>query len=137
MIFQILPPAERVRKSPLWRVGHGVDGKVPAGKVALDIRHEFHPVRVAVVPVAAFRAEGGDLHRAVLRDDGDGAVLLPCQHQPVIPENRFRLLRQGAGAQVVVVGSQPQTGIPNTAPHSVGGKAGIFQQIDAVLNIFG
>ena len=135
MIFQILPASEGIGKASGGGIGHGIDGKIPPGQVFFDVRDEFHPFRVPVVPVIALGAEGGDLYYVFVQDHRHGAVLFAVEDQGISGENGFGLLRQGIGAEVVVVGGQSQNGIPDAAAHGPGLKARPFQGIDTGQNI--
>jgi hypothetical protein len=53
----------------------------------------------------------------------------------MVVKNRLGLLRQGGGAQVIVLGLKSQTGVPDAASYAVSGKAGGFQFLDAVVYI--
>jgi hypothetical protein len=53
----------------------------------------------------------------------------------MVVKNCLGLLRQSGGAQVIVLGLKSQTGVPDAAAHTVGGKAGGFQFLDAVVYI--
>ena len=90
-----------------------------------------------VVPVRALRAEGGDLHHAPRRDHAYGAVLFSRQHQLFPGEDRFGLLRDGGGADVIVVGLQAKAGVPHAAAHRVGRISGSLQRVQAFQNIRG
>ena len=129
--FQVFPAAEGVAKASCGRICHGVDGEIPAGKVFFNVSDEFHPIRMPVVPVVPFGAEGGDLHHLAIHDNAHGAVLFAGQNQGVIGKNRLHLGRRGGGAEVVVMGRQPQTGIPDAAAYGVGSKTRILQPLDA------
>ena len=84
-------------------------------------------VRVAAVPVIPFRAEGGDLHHAAVRDHTHGTVLFPGQHQRAAAEHRLCFLGQGGGTQVVILGRQSKKHIPDAAPYRIGSVAGLLQ----------
>ena len=122
--------AEGIGKAPAGRPGHGIDGEIPAGKIFPDIRHEFDPIRMPVVSVAAFGAEGGDLHHTLRSDHTHSSVLFSGQYQIVVGKEGFRLLRQSSGAEIIVLGSKPQQHVPYAASNGISGKTGCFQPVD-------
>ena len=134
---QVLPAAEGVGKAPGGGISHGVDGKVPPGQILPQVGDEPDPVRVPVVPVAPFPAEGGDLHHAVAGDHAHGAVLFPGQHQLPVRKHRLRLGRQRRGTQIVVMGRQPQHRIPDASAYGVAGKARRLQRVHAPGHVGG
>ena len=117
-VLQIRKPVERVHEQPVRGQGHGVDGEVPAAQVGGQLPHEAHRLRVAVVHIVLLRAEGGDLHGAGVDADGDRAVLQPGGQGA--GKNRHHLLRQGAGADIPIVGPDAQRHIPDAAAHQIG-----------------
>ena len=128
-VLQIILPAEGVDEPLFFVVGHGVDGEIPPGKVLPHVRHKVHLVRVAAVSVAALGAEGGDLVKGTALLHGHGAVLQAGGDTPFFAELRYHLLRQGAGAQVPVVGHKAQQAVPHAAAHRVGRIARCVQRI--------
>ena len=54
---KVRPPAEGGDEPLLGAVGHGIDGKIPPGKVFLHVRHNVHRVRVAAIRIGTFGAE--------------------------------------------------------------------------------
>ena len=135
MVFQVLLTAEGIGEAPGGGPGHGVDGEIPPGQIAGDVLHKFHPLRVAVVEIGPLGAEGGDLHHAALGDHAHGAVLLARQNQFIIVEDRFRLVRQGGGAKVIVRRFQSQQAVPDAPAHGVCSKARFFQSVNAGFDI--
>ena len=64
-------------------------------------------------------------------------VLFSRQHQLFPGEDRFSLLRDGGGADVIVVGLQAKAGVPHAAAHCVGRISGSLQRVQAFQNIRG
>ena len=131
LLFHIFLTAEGIGKTPGGGVGHGIDGEVPTGKVSFNVVYEGDPIRVTAVRVAAFGAEGGDLHHALFRDDTYGSVLYTGQHQCMILKSVLNLLRTGVGTKIVIVGHNAQQQIPHAAAHGITRIATLFQYIDA------
>ena len=131
-VFNVFRSAKGVGIAPGGGPGHGIHGEIPPGQVLLNVGDEVHPVRVAVVRIGSLGAEGGDLHHAKVRDNAHGAVPHPGVHLGKPGKYRLGLLRQGAGAQVIVVGHNAHPVVPDTAAHGVGCKPGVLQHADAL-----
>ena len=119
-VLQVFLPAKGVYQTLGLIIGHGVDGKIPPGKILPHVRYELHFVRVTAIGIAALGAEGGSLVQLPAIFDGDRAVLQAGGDALRCPEQFHHLLRQGAGAQVPVVGGAPQKTVPHAAAHSIG-----------------
>ena len=76
-VLQIFLPAKGVYQTLGFIISHGVDGKIPPGKIRLHLRHKLHGIRVAAVMVLAIHTVGGDFVGGAAHDDGNGAVLFP------------------------------------------------------------
>ena len=124
---QILLPPEGVGVAPHRGPSNGVDGKVPAGQIRLDIRHEFHPAGVAAVVVAPLGAEGGNLCHPPGEPQTHGAVADAHRVLLHVPENCLGFLRLGGGGNVVVIGWLVQQCVPDASTHQVGGIARLLQ----------
>ena len=74
---QVTAAAVQVDQSLAGGISHGVDGKIPPGKIRLHLRHKLHGIRVAAVMVLAIHTVGGDFVGGAAHDDGNGAVLFP------------------------------------------------------------
>ena len=118
--MQVTAAAVQVDQSLAGGISHGVDGKIPPGKILPHVRDELHCVRVTAIGIAALSAEGGSFVQPPAVFDGDCTVLQPGGDALLCPEQLHHLLRQGAGAQVPVVGGAPQKTIPHAAAHGVG-----------------
>ena len=113
-------PAKGVYQ-PLGRIiRHGVDGKIPPGKILPHVRYELHFVRVTAIGIATLGAEGSGLVQLPAVFDDDRAVLQTGGDALLCPEQFHHLLRQGTGAQVPVVGGASQKAVPHTAAHGIG-----------------
>ena len=119
-VLQICLPAKGVYQPLGFIICHRVDGKIPPGKILPHIRYELHFVRVTSIGIAALGAEGGSFVQLPAVFDGDRAVLQAGGDALLCPEQLHYLLRQGAGAQVPVVGGAPQKAIPHAAAHGIG-----------------
>ena len=75
--MQVTAAAVQVDQSLAGGISHGVDGKIPPGKIRLHLRHKLHGIRVAAVMVLAIHTVGGDFVGGAAHDDGNGAVLFP------------------------------------------------------------
>ena len=126
-LFQVCLAAKGVGVSAPGGPGNCIDGEVPSGQVGFDIRHEFHPPGVAVIVIAALRAEGGDLCHAAGEPQTHGAVADAHGILLYIPENSLDLLRPCPGGDVVVIGRQPQQFVADAAAHQIGGIARLLQ----------
>ena len=75
--MQVTAAAVQVDQSLAGGISHGVDGKIPPGKIRLHLRYKPHGIRVAAVMVLAIHTVGGDFVGGAAHDDGNGAVLFP------------------------------------------------------------
>ena len=105
---QIRLPAEKILQAFAGGVGHGVDGKVPPGRVLPQAAGKGHPVRVAGVGIAAVHAIGRDLQRHALQQHRHRPVLQARLDAPLPGKDGLRLLRQGRGREVIVRGRAAQ-----------------------------
>ena len=128
-LLQVLLPSKGVDEPLGIVVGHGIDGKVPPGQVLPHIRHKVYLVRVAAVGIGPLGAEGRCLIEPAALLHRHGAVLQAGGDTLFLPEQRHHLLRAGAGAEVPIVGGQPQQAVPDTAAHSVGRMARPMERI--------
>ena len=128
-LLQVILPAEGIDEAFFFVIGHGIDGKIPPGKILPHIRHKVHFIRVAAVGVCALRAEGSDLVQAAALLHRDRTVLQTGGNAAFLTKQVHHLLRQGAGAQVPVVGAKPQQTVPHTAAHGIGRIARCVQRI--------
>ena len=119
-VLQVFLPAKWVYQTLGLIIRHGVDGKIPPGKILPHVRYELHCVRVTAIGIAALGAEGGSFVQLPAVFDGDRAVLQAGGDALLCPEQLHHLLRQGAGAQVPVVGGASQKTVPHAAAHSIG-----------------
>ena len=60
-VLQIFLPAKGVYQPLGFIISHGVDGKIPPGKILPHVRDELHCVRVTAIGIAALGAKGGSL----------------------------------------------------------------------------
>ena len=126
---KVVPPDKGVDESFLGAVCHGVDGEIPPGKILPHIRHKADGIRVAAIGIGPFGAEGRCLIEPAALLHRHGAVLQAGGDTLFLPEQRHHLLRAGAGAEVPIVGGQPQQAVPDTAAHSVGRMARPMERI--------
>ena len=119
-VLQISLPAKGVYQPLGFIIRHGVDGKIPPGKVLPHVRYELHRVRVTAIGIAALGAEGGGLVQLPAVFDGDRTVLQAGGDALLCPEQLHHLLRQGTGAQVPVVGGASQKTVPHAAAYGIG-----------------
>ena len=119
-VLQIFLPAKGVYQTLGFIISHGVDGKIPPGKILPHVRYELHFVRVTAIGIAALGAEGSGLVQLPAVFDGDRAVLQPGGDALLCPEQFHHLLRQGTGAQIPVVGGAPQKTVPHAAAYGIG-----------------
>ena len=120
---KVVLPAKGVDEPFLGAVCHSVDGEIPPGKILPHIRHKADGIRVAAIGVGSLGAEGRCLIEPAALLHRHGAVLQAGGDTLFLPEQRHHLLRAGAGAEVPIVGVQPQQAVPDTAAHSVGRMA--------------
>ena len=125
---KVRPASQGVVQIPRQIHCHGVDGEVPAPQILLQGVGEFHGLRPPVVPVGPVPPEGGDLHAAGRRPDGDGAVAEAGGHRPVSKQGHG-LLRPGGGGHVPVLRWPAQQGVPDTAAHAPGAMARRLQYL--------
>ena len=128
-VLQVFLPAKGVYQPLGFIIRHGVDGKIPPGKILPHVRYELHRVRVATIGVAALGAEGSGLVQLPAVFNGDRAVLQAGRDALLCPEHFHHLLRQGAGAQIPVVGGAPQKTVPHAAAHGIGCVARCVQGV--------
>ena len=119
-VLQVFLPAKGVYQPLGCIIRHSVDGKIPPGKILPHVRYEPHFVRVTAIGIAALGAEGGSFVQLPTVFDGDRAVLQTGGDALLCPEQFHYLLRQGAGAQVPVVGGASQKAIPHAAAYGIG-----------------
>ena len=74
-LLQVLLPSKGVDEPLGIVVGHGIDGKVPPGRVLPQAAGKGHPVRVPGVGIAAVHPIGRDLQRHALQQH---------RHRPVL-----------------------------------------------------
>ena len=115
---QIHLPAVPVDHHAVLIQGHGVDGEVPPGQILRQGGVEVHRVRVAAVGIARLPAEGGHLHRPVLRPHRDRAVAQAGGDR--VGKELHHPLRPGVGAHIEIPRRPAQQQIPHAAPHRVG-----------------
>ena len=106
-VLQVFLPAKGVYQPLGFIIRHGVDGKIPPGKILPHVRYELHFVRVTAIGIAALGAEGSGLVQLPAVFDGDRSMLQPGGDALLCPKQLHHLLRQGAGAQIPVVGGAP------------------------------
>ena len=128
-VLQICLPAKGVYQPLGFIICHRVDGKIPPGKILPHIRYELHFVRVTSIGIAALGAEGGSFVQLPAVFDGDRAVLQTGGDALLCPEQLHYLLRQGAGAQVPVVGGASQKTVPHAAAYGIGCVARCVQGV--------
>ena len=128
-VLQICLPAKGVYQPLGFIICHRVDGKIPPGKILPHIRYELHFVRVTSIGIAALGAEGGSFVQLPAVFDGDRAVLQAGGDALLCPEQFHHLLRQGAGAQVPVVGGASQKTVPHAAAYGIGCVARCVQGV--------
>ena len=128
-VLQVFLPAKGIYQPLGFIIRHGVDGKIPPGKVLPHVRYELHRIRVTSIGIAALGAEGSGLVQLPTVFDGDRTVLQTGGDALLCPEQFHHLLRQGAGAQVPVVGGAPQKTVPHAAAHGIGGIARPMQGV--------
>ena len=126
---KVVLSAKGVDEPFLGAVCHGVDGEIPPGKILPHIRHKADGIRVAAIGVSPLGAEGRCLIEPAALLHRHGAVLQAGGDALFLPEQRHHLLRAGAGAEVPIVGGQPQQAVPDTAAHSVGRMARPMERI--------
>ena len=126
---KVVPPAKGVDEPFLGAVCHSVDGEIPPGKILPYIRHKADGIRVAAIGIGPFGAEGRCLIEPAALLHRHGAVLQAGGDTLFLPEQRHHLLRAGAGAEVPIVGGQPQQAVPDTAAHGVGRMARPMERI--------
>ena len=114
---EVLPAPEGVPELSPEVPGHGVGSEVPPGQVLVQGTGKGDGLRAAVVPVGPVDPVGRDLHRALRRFDGDGAVPQP-RGQSLGPEYPQGLLRLGGGSYIPVPRAPAQQGVPDTAAHA-------------------
>ena len=107
--------------------GHGVDGKIPPGKVLLHPADKADLIGAAVVAVFSVGPKGGHLPVFLFQADGKGAVAQAGGDDSPVPKGGGHLLRGGGGAKVPVVGRKPQQAVPDAAAHSPGLVSGGLQ----------
>ncbi len=128
-VLQIFLPAKGVYQTLGFIISHSVDGKIPPGKILPHVRDELHCVRVTAIGIAALGAEGSGLVQLPAVFDGDCTMLQAGGDALLCPEQLHHLLRQGAGAQVPVVGGASQKTVPHAAAHGVGCVARCVQGV--------
>ena len=133
-MFQIFQTAEGVHHQPVQRQGHGIDGEIPAAQVRGQLAYKANRLRMAVVGIIFLGAEGGHLHRAGIDLDGDRAVLEPGGAGQ--GKNFHHLLRQGAGADIPVMGPDAQNHVPDAAAHQIGLVAPGLKAAQNLAHIF-
>ena len=128
--LQVGLPAERVRQPQCGMAGHGVHRKIPPGQVLRQAGGKGHRIRVAAVAVPKLHPVGGDLVGSALLHQGLGAVGEAGGQQPLALEHLGHLLRQGAGAQIPIVGRPAKQTVPHAAAHRPGLITGAVQPPD-------
>ena len=119
-VLQILAAVEQIHQPALRRIGHGVDGKIPPGKVCGQAFGKAHAVRVAAVAVGCLYAERCHLIGLPALQHGYRPVLQAgCPHA-LARKQGHHLLRQGAGADVPIVRRGPAQRIAHAAAHHIG-----------------
>ena len=106
-----------------------IRAREPAEQVLVDVVHERHRIRVALIGIGPLRPEGGDLQGAGLRQHGDGAVLQARFQHPAPGKDGLHLLRPGGGADVPVMGLPAQQRVPDAAAHHIALKALPLQRL--------
>ena len=132
---QVGLPSKRICQPPAGMIGHGVDGKIPAGQIFPEIFFKVYPVRPPVIPIPPLGAEGGNLYGLLAGHNGDGAVFLSGTDQRKVLKYLGNLPWQGVGAQVPVVGRPPQQLIPHAAAHNPSLKAPVLQPLHQSQNL--
>ena len=129
---QIRLPAEGVLQARRRIERHRVDRKIPPGQVFCQRGREGHGVGVAVVCVARFGAEGRDLQRQTVQQDGDSAVLEARFDDPRPGKDRLHLLRQGGGRDVPIAGNTTKQAVTDAAADHVSREARRLQTNDCL-----
>lgn len=101
--------------------------EIPSGQILLQRHPEGNGIGVAAVGIAPLPPKGRQLHRAVPRQNGDGAVLHPGLDHPAALQQLLGLPGQGVGGHIPVVGLPAQQQIPDAAADRVGRKARLVQ----------
>ena len=123
--LQVLLPAETIDNCPVRPKRHGVDGKIPAGQILGQPHIKGHRIGVPSVGIAPLPAEGGHLHRPVLRQDGDRSMLDPGGDG--VLKQGHDLLRPGGGTHVIIPRRPPQQQVPHAATYRMGGLSRLPQ----------
>ena len=120
MLKQIHPAAEGIDQTRAVVIRHGVDRKIPTGKVVAHIGYKIDAVGMAAVGVRSLRAEGRHFVQPAVHLHRHRAVLEARRDAVFLPEDGDGLLRQRAGAYVPIIGHIAQQRIAYAAAHGIG-----------------
>ena len=117
-VLQILYALKGIHHARLLRVGHGVDGKVPAPQILEEAFGECHLRRMAAVQIGPVNPVGGYFIADMVHQNGHGTVLNSGIDGPF--KDLFYLLRFRRGGDIPVSGRAAKQGIPHTAADGEG-----------------
>ena len=135
--MQIIQSAVGVAQTAHRVPGYGADREVAPRQIILHAADKAHRIRVAAVRIAAVRAEGCNLERAAVGQQGQRAVLEAGLEHALPCENGFHLFRARCGAQVPVVRRGAAQTVAHAAADRPSFKPGALQLFDRTRGVRG